>query len=473
VRFKGTILLSILLVFMGAYLVFVELPEGEKKEQEILNKGKLYKMVESDIARMIIQRPEGEIELEHFPGHPTPWRIFRPVETVADADAADELASRIVALKASRMVEEKPGNLKDFGLDPPSYTVVMILQDNDTEILEVGGPNLTGSDLYVKKGMGTSLYLAPAGIRRSLDKDLFAWRRKEIFPFSSFDIGWIRIESEEGFFQASKESPGNWSIEISPAPGSAARALKGRGDTEEISNLLGSIVNLRGAKFIDVRKEAKLRRFKAPMMKITLKIAEIERDGTFYKDEAVPGEISVVTSTYDPIYQISERALEGIHQSFQIYRDKRLLPLERPGQIEEIKIARKDEVLHLAKKDGRWWLESEDGTQEEAVQDDRVMPRFLSALYNMRVEGFLDDLDPASPEAGLTQPEITILAKGKSGAPLGQITLGATKDQQIYARSISQPYPFFLKKEVLDAVPEKKALLEPPEKGPRTEEAAP
>jgi len=458
VRFKGTIFLSALLALMGFYLFYVELPEGEKKEQAALTKGKLYAFTENDITRMIIRRADGEIELEHFPGHPSaPWRLFRPVETVADADAADELASRIVALKASRMVEAKPDELKEFGLDPARYTVIMTLPDNDTELLEIGGPNLTGSDLYVKKGMGTSLYLAPAGIQKSLDKDLFAWRRKEIFPFSSFDIGWIRIESDEGFFQASKVAGGGWSMSLSPAPESGKKPVKGRGDMEEISNLLGGIVNLRGEKFIDLQKEAKLRRFAAPLMKITLKVGEIERDGSFYTDEATPDEISVVASTYDPIYQISRRALEGIQQPFENYRDRRIFPLDRPDQIEEIKITGKSETLHLKKKEGRWWLE---GDAPEEVSGENEIPRFLSTLYNLRLEAFLDDLDPSDPESGLTQGEMTIHLNGNAGAALGQLVIGKAKEEHLYARSLSQPYPFFLKKEMLGAIPKKGALLQ-------------
>ena len=460
-RFKGTIFLSALLALVGLYLFYVELPEGEKKEQAALNKGKLYAFTENDITRMIIQRADGEIELEHFPGHPsTPWRIFRPVETVADANAADELASRLVALKASRLVEAKPDELKNFGLDPPVYTVIMTLPDNDTELLEIGGPNLTGSDLYVKKGMGTSLYLAPAGIQRSLDKDLFAWRRKEIFPFSSFDIGWIRIESDEGFFQASKEKGGEWSMEIEPSPEAEKKAIKGRGDREEISNLLGTIVNLRGERFIDTRKEAKLRRFGSPLMKITLKVGEIERDGAFYKDKKSPGEISIVTSTYDPIYQISDLALKGIKQPFETYRDKRLIPLERPNQIEEINITRKGETLHLKRKKDLWWLEDENPKE---VTETRTISQFLSTLYNLRVDTFLDDLDPASPKSGLAKPRMTIHLSGKGGEPLGKITLGTTEGNQVYANSISQPYPFFLKKGILDEIPQKEELFQTPE----------
>ncbi len=455
-RFKGTIFLTILLILLGAYLYFVELPGDAKKRDAEIKKAKLFSFEMSEITRVRIKSAKNNIELEYFPDHPTnPWRIFDPIETVANERAGDEIAGFLTELKASRLVEEKPTNLKDFGLDPPLYTVIITLQKNDTEIVEVGGPNLTGSDVYVRIGEGTSLYLMRAGIKEVLNKDLMGWRRQEIFPHEPQDISRIQLLSVNGLMSLSRDKQG-WTMRVDRAMANATQVF--RADRNEVANLLGSIVSLRGEHFIDHGKDALRADFAPPIMRITLKVSKVQREASFYTDEEKPDILNIVASPMDPIFQVSKKHLKTIQQAFEHYRDKALLSLSFPEEIERLEIIRPDEHFFLEKKEGQWWLEIIGEEEANEVENAVPISNLLNDLFNMRAEQFLDDLDPASAKSGFSNPQVTLRLQGHSGKDLGEIVFGKIKGDQLYAKSTVQPSPLFLVKEALAKIPSLKDL---------------
>lgn len=455
-RFKATIVLSILLILLGAYLLYVEIPGAEKKKEAEIQAKRLYSFTQSEITALTIRRPGGVlVEVEHFPDHPEDrWRLIQPVSTVADERTASALASQLERLESTRLVEAKPSELKEFGLDPPAYTVIITLNQVDTEILEIGTENLTGSEVYVQKGEGTSLYLVPAGIRKALGKELNEWRRREIFPFTPAEVKEIRMASPRGSVEVAREAEG-WSMKKpGPAPG----------DPSEISNLLGSLVNLRGDDFIDDQKEEKQKAFGAPLLKVTLKVNQVDREAAFYKSKNEPDAVYAVTaSPYAPIYKISQQSFQTVDLPPSTLRDKKVVSLADPQQVEEIEIARPAKKLLLVKKEGSWLLDGDAAKKVDAAK----VSRFLSDLHGLRAESFLD----AKEAARASSPLATIRLKGKEGKEIDEVVFARLEGNRLHGRSSHQPGAFLLPKEALDRIPEEKNLTSAP--APETPKAPP
>lgn len=446
-RFKATIFLSFFLILLGAYLIYVEIPGAEKKQAAEIEAKKIFSFSEMSITGLTIKRAGDEIDLEHFPDHPSDrWRMIAPIMTVADERAASGLASQLVGLQSTRLVEAKPAELKEFGLDPPAYTIIITLNQTNTEILEIGAENLTGTDVYVRKGEGTSLYLVPAGIKKSLEKSLKEWRRKELFPFTPADVKAIRFASKQGAIEMVREGEG-WAIK---KPAAAP------GDLSEISNVLGSLVNLRGDDFIDERKEEKRKELGEPILTALLTVDQVDRKAAFYQSPSEPESIYAVTAADAPIYKISRQSFQLIDQPPAAFRDKKVVSLSDPQQVTEIEIGRPGKKLLLIKREDGWLLK---GSKEEKVDTAKVS-RFLSDLHGLRAEGFIDRSAPAG--AVVSNPLATIRLKGQAGKQIDELVFGEVEGNQLRARSSYQPDPFFLKKEALDRIPEEKNLTAAP-----------
>jgi len=458
VRFKATVVLSSVLILLGIYLLAIELPREEKQSAAKRASERLFSFSNLEITRIRIESQKGIFELEYFPEHPVfPWRIFMPVPTIANQDIASRLASELVRMGSSRLIAEDPSDLKDFGLDPPAYTVIITYNQTNTEVLEVGVENLTGSDVYVKQGLGTAVYLVPVGIKPFLDKDLSDWRLQEVFPAASYDIKKIQIQSSRGRLLVTRQGEG-WSLEIEPPRESPRKPILGRGDSGEISNLLGSLINLRGDNFIDKQKEAVKQALGSPILSLKLGVSAVERDSAFYRTENDPGVVYVVTKDFAPIYQISEKRFQEIDQAFSIFRDKSVLALTTPEEIEEITIDRQGKLLHLQRKDGAWWLEAPSSKKVEAPG---IISRLLTDLYNLRIDKFLDEIDHKSPRTGLNPPSVTLRLKGQSGISLGHVDFGKIEGDKIYVRSSQHAPVLFLDKRELDRLPGEADLFPP------------
>ncbi len=459
-RFKGTIFLTFFLILLGFYLYWVELPNEEKKQETFLNKGKLFHFQLNEISRITIRSPKGEVELEYFPGHPSsPWRIFHPVETIADQIRADELANLIIGLKASRLVEAKPKELHEFGLDPAPYRVLVTINQTDTEIIELGSENLTGSDVYLRKGMGTSLYLVPAGIKELLNKGLEDWRQKEIFPFSPEAILSIKMFSptEQMVFKKSTEG---WSIERRATEEKEGDSLKVRGDTGEIANLLGGLLNFRGERFIDLKKREWQNIFGPPLLTVALQVQKVEREATFYKDGINPEIVYAVTpNNLDPIFQISASDFQAIKPSFETYRNKQLFSLEFPGQIEKFVIDFPEKNYTLYLDNEKWMVQAAGQAPKEVINVNRVS-HFQTDMYHLTLDTFKDDIDPDSSHGGLNPPQHHISLLGKNDIVLGKLHFGRRNGDQIIAKSSSQPYPFLLHQNKLNLIPSPNAFTD-------------
>lgn len=450
-RFKATILLSLVLIALGGYLYFVEIP-GEKKKQEAeIEEKRLYGFSQTAVTHLSIQTRDGmSIDFLHEPADPdNPWRITHPVEAIANEAAASSLVSQVERLQASRMIEEKAEDLKEFGLDPPIYTVIVTLNRVDTEILEVGSENLTGSEVYVRKGAGTPVYLAPVSIKQAVNKDLKGWRRQELFRFASADVKRVQIESPRREIEINREGDG-WRI---------MKPIQAKGDPNEISNLLGSLSSLRGDDFIDTRKADWLKGLGEPILKLTLLVGALEHPAVFYKAPFEPDAVYAVTTPAAPIYKLSEREFKILEEPPSSYRDRRVVDRVDPVLIEQISIEKGRESVLLERKEGEWWMKK--GETPKKV-DSTGINGLLFELNELRVDRFPEPAPPPA-KAGLSNPDWSVQLKGKEGKLLGQISFGRIEGDLAYLQSSNQPDPVLLKKEEVDRAQKARDEIKPSE----------
>ncbi len=457
-RFKATIVLSLALILLGGYLYYVEIPAEKRKQEAEVQQKRLYSFSQAAVTNVTIQKPNGElIEFLHEPADPeNPWRIIHPVEALANDAAASMLSSQLERLESNRMIEEKSENLKEFGLDPPAYSVIITLDRVNTEILEVGSESLTGSEVYVRKGEGTPIYLVPASIKKSLNKDLTGWRRQELFHFASIDVKQIRMESPRQQIEIAREGDG-WQIKWPSERSGRQKPIEAKGDPSEISNLLGSLSSLRGEDFIDEKKEDWKRGFGDPILKLNILIGGLEREALFYKVPADPEVVYAVTTPMAPIFKLSEQAFKILEEPASSYRDKRVVDLTDPSQVEQVAIKRGGESMLLEKKEGEWWIK---GGAPKKVGDTAMVNGLLFELNELRVDQFPES--PAAPaKAGLSDPAWSVQLKGKEGKLLSEVSFGRIEGNQVYTRSTNQPTPILVKKEEVDRAQKAQEEIKP------------
>ncbi len=311
-RFKGTVALFAVLIALGATLYFVELRGTKKSEEEAKP---IFSFSEFDIVEITITGPTDTVVLQQIKDHPeTPWKIILPIDTVADEGVVSAFASQLATLESTRKVEENPSDLTAFGLDPPAYSVLVILKGQDSDILEVGGEGITGQSVYVK--VGNTVYLVGNGIKSYLSRGIRDWRRQELFRFFSSDVTSVQLE---------------WRGEV-PDRAELAKVgeewlIKGpvseKADFSNVFIFLGGLSSLRGEEFIDEKKEERVAALGSPLFQVKLSLGSVRQEGYFYKTASEPDFIYAATTPKAPLYKISLKRFEEIYKPISYFKLKK------------------------------------------------------------------------------------------------------------------------------------------------------
>jgi len=176
-RFASTLAMVLVLAGLAGYIYFVD---NKRPADQAEVKEKAFGEVSSDdIEEVRIALADGEAaRLTKSEGT---WKLVDP--TAADADSAEigSITSSLSSLDIERVVDEKAGDLAQYGLGPPRIDVSFKVkgQSADRRIL-FGDKTTTGGDLYAKLSDSPRVFLVSSYLESTFRKDPFSLRDKTI-----------------------------------------------------------------------------------------------------------------------------------------------------------------------------------------------------------------------------------------------------------------------------------------------------
>jgi hypothetical protein len=140
------------------------------------------------------------------------WSIVEPVQADADAGELTSMAGNLASFEVSRVVDEKPADLKGFGLDPAVVDVRFKAKGQATERrVLLGDKTPTGGDLYAKLPDSPRVFLVPSYLEASFNKDTFALRDKKVLKVDRQKADGLELTAGPTQL-AFKKSGESWSI---------------------------------------------------------------------------------------------------------------------------------------------------------------------------------------------------------------------------------------------------------------------
>jgi len=168
----------------------VELAKGDKD--------KLVKVVLTD-------RPEGTLTLQKTGKD---WSLEpRPAATVTlDASSVDDLASTFTSLAADRVIDEKPADLAQYGLQPPRSTATGTFSDGTSLTLYLGDKSPTGNSFYIQVKGDPRVFTVFSYTAERLHWKLSDLRSKAISPAINYDeVTYVKVVQPDGTVVEVKE----------------------------------------------------------------------------------------------------------------------------------------------------------------------------------------------------------------------------------------------------------------------------
>jgi hypothetical protein len=210
---KGLVIATVLLAALAGLIWWSnKTHSGTPADNSI----KLLTAPAEDIEALRIKRISGEdIQLRRETGGE--WTMVQPKQLSADQDVVAAMITTVATLTADHLIEEKPADLKTFGLQIPVLEVTVTRKGGKSQELLIGDETPSHSNAYAKLANDPKVYTVAAAVRGHLDKGVEDIRDKRLLQFDPEKLTRVELQAKGPAVEVGKSGEGQWQI-IRPRP---------------------------------------------------------------------------------------------------------------------------------------------------------------------------------------------------------------------------------------------------------------
>jgi hypothetical protein len=423
---KSTLALVVVLAGLGAYIYFYTWKQpatDTAKKQE-----KVFAALESDkIEEIKVNSASGEtttVKKENGA-----WQLTEPMTGKADDSEVTGIASALSSIEITRVIDENPTNLNDYGLSNPRVQLEFkATGDKSSRRLIIGEKSPTGGDLFAKRNDEKKVFLIPSFQETTFNKTTFDLRDKTLLKFERDKVDGVDVSAAGKALVLAKAGT-DWKI-AKPldvrADFGAVEGLIGRLQSAQMKSIVSSAPTPQDLKTYGLDKPEATVKLNAGSAAATVVFGGKAPDNTIYARDL--SKTAVVT--------VESSLLDEVKKGADDYRRKDLFEF-RSYNATRVEFTRSGQTVVFERVKG----------QGDNAQDKwrRVSPNagdadrdkvegMLSKLANMRASSFVE----STAKTGLDKPAMTVLVKFDDGKKEERVTFG--KDgENVFASRPGEP----------------------------------
>jgi hypothetical protein len=319
---------------------------------------KILTLKDTDVSKITIKK-KGADEVALARNDAGKWQITAPQALSADQDAVTSMVSTLSSLSSDRLVDEKAGDLKQYGLVDPALEVDIATKDKPQKLL-IGDETPTGSGAFAMLAGDPRVFTVASYTKSSVDKSVNDLRDKRLLTADFDKISQIELtaKKQDIVFGRNKDA---WQI-VKPKPLRADNF-----SVEDLSRKLKDAKMDLSAAAPDAKKAAAAFASATPIAvaKITNAAGTQElqirksKDDYYAKSSAVAG-----------VYKVASDLGTGLDKSLDDFRSKKLFDFgfDDPNKVE---MHDGSKSYFLTKGGQDWWFDGKkmDSTGVQAFVD--------------------------------------------------------------------------------------------------------
>ena len=331
---KSTLLLLVVLASLGGYIYFVD--SKRDLATEGANAKAFTELVADNIEEIEIKNADGVTSRVQRVG--TDWQLVAPDKADADDGVVGTVTSNLSTLEVQRVVDEKPADLAQYGLNPPRVDLSFRLKDQkEFQRLLVGEKTPTGGDYFAKRPNEDRVFLISSFLDAIFNKTTFDLRNKAILTFDRNEAKDIEIVTGANVAQFTG-SGSDWRIAKPIAARADYAAVEGL-MTRLSSTFMQKIVVMEAAdlKPYGLDKPSLTATVTTGSSKATLLIGRTDEGGRFAKD-----------ASRSEVFTVEETLFTELSKAIGEFRRKDLFD-GRSFTANRIEVTRGNETIALDK----------------------------------------------------------------------------------------------------------------------------
>jgi Domain of unknown function (DUF4340) len=424
---RSTIALLVVLAGLGAYIYFVTWKRTDSSDPASKQE-KVFASLEADkIEELKVKAEKGDTTT--VVKRDGAWQLTEPIRATAEESEISSITSGLTQLNIVRVVDENPGDLKEYGLATPRVQIDFKAGgDKDYRRILVGDKSPTGSDMFAKRNDEKRVFLIPAYQDTTFNKDTFSLREKKLLKFDRDKVDRVELAAPGKNVALTKEGP-DWKLTApvqTKADFGAVEGLMGRLQTGQMKSIVADEPSAADLKKYGLDKPDLTVNVNAGSARATLLVGGKADDGSVYvRDASRPMVMTAESSFADDLKKGADEYRRKDIFEFRAYNANRV-ELTRNGQTV---------VFEKAKGEGENPQDKWRRVSPSAADADKdKVESLLSRLSNMRATSFADP----SARTGIDKPELAVYVKFDDGKKEERVSFGKVGDD-VYASRPAEP----------------------------------
>lgn len=367
------------------------------------------------------------------------WKLVTPVEAAADEGELSSITGSLSTLEIQRVVDERPSDLKAFGLDPARVDVSFKVKGEAApRRVLFGDKTATGGDLYAKLPDSPRVFLVPSYLEATFNKSPFALRDKTVLKVDRQKADGLTLTSGATQLEFAKSGDA-WSI---------VKPIKARADYGAVE---GAIERLSSAQMQALAEDqnASPARYGLDRPSATMSIRTGSSSATLSLGKTENAVVFAKDASRSVIFTVAPTLRTDVFKEIGEFRRKDLFDARSfTATRVEFRRGTDTKVVEKSKdKDGKdVWKDATGKTLDAAAVED-----LLTKVSGLRAQSY-----EASAHASLKSPALTVVAtfdKGSDTVAFGRAgadVFASRPDEPGSARVDTQPFEEAVK--ALDAL---------------------
>lgn len=359
------------------------------------------------------------------------WMLTQPISYPADGLAVGRLIGGLLDARSKERLE-KPGDLAQFGLEPPRLTIDLTDRQGARSQVLVGGLSPSRDILYLAPADRGAVWLVPAELNGALARSLFDLREKTVLDFVIADVERLELKLAGAGLDLTRQRGGAdpaWTL-----------AEAGAADPRMVEDLLYQIHGLQALEFIDKDiDEAKLG-LKEPVGRISLTLAKGGQAGLIVG--AAPAGPAGQDRRYlrrlsgGPVLAVAAESLARLERKPTDLVERHVLKIDR-AQVKGLKVRAGGRELAFARTDAGWQRAGGQGSEKPDDKVDLLVWDLAALKWDQILPPGEHGLDQPQAvlevelDAAAGQPASQTLSLGRVDPASGLLAARATGDERV------------------------------------------
>lgn len=401
---------------------------------------KIISLNQDDISKLEVKKKDGDDVVLNRVG-PSNWKITSPKPLIADQESVSTILYNLSPMDGGTLIDEKAGDLKQFGLAEPEAQLSATEKDGKTHTILVGDETPTGDSAYIMLSGDSKVYSVPKNTKTNLDKGLKDLRDKRLVPVDFDKLAGVEISGAKLRLSFGSDN-GQWTVR-SPA--------NFRGDTSKMETIIEKLRTATmdpGTSDADMKKAASLYASGAPVA--TLKATDASGSQELQVRKAADGYYAKTTAM-EGVYKAPNELGDALSKDIEDFREKRVFDFaqEDPDKVE----------MHDGSKGYFLTRSGEDWWSDGKKMDPLSVQEFLRSIRTLTATKFAT--------AGFSSPAASLEVTSKDGKRVEKVDISQSGSSYL-AKRADGPALFALDAKAIDdmrkAASELKPAAAPPAK---------